>query len=39
MATRRRQSCVWPNGAVDALVWALTALIFDGGGEPRVRGI
>lgn len=24
---------------LDALVWALTALMLDGGGEPRVRGI
>jgi phage terminase large subunit-like protein len=24
---------------LDALVWALTALVLDGGGEPRVRGI
>ncbi len=24
---------------LDALVWALTALLLDGGGEPRVRGI
>ncbi len=24
---------------LDALVWALTALVIDGGGEPRVRGI
>jgi phage terminase large subunit-like protein len=24
---------------LDALVWALTALMLDGGGEPRVRGV
>jgi phage terminase large subunit-like protein len=24
---------------LDALVWAVTALILDGGGEPRVRGV
>ena len=24
---------------LDALVWSLTALVLDGGGEPRVRGI
>ena len=24
---------------LDALVWALTALMLEGGGEPRIRGV